>query len=172
MPAIMIGRIVAFDYSGVVTAVGPGVPDFKVGDAVFGSALGKGALAEHIVTKASMAAKKPVSLTFFEAASLTTVYITSLQSIRDHGKLPTNGAVNRSVLVLGASGGCGLAALQLSKALGVNEIVGEFFPTLLKNKCIYKNMNSISQVDCLFQHLQESAAARTRVSRRATGRRV
>ena len=55
-----------------------------------------------------------------EAASLPVAYLTGLQCLRDYGKIQEGDRV----LVIGASGGCGTAALQLAKVLGATDIVG------------------------------------------------
>jgi NADPH:quinone reductase-like Zn-dependent oxidoreductase len=57
-----------------------------------------------------------------QAAALPTAYITGLQAIRDFGKL--SGGAGGRVLVIGASGGCGTAGVQLAKALGAAEVIG------------------------------------------------
>ena len=64
-------------------------------------------------------ARKPQSLSFVEAASLPVAYITSLQCLRDYGKMQSGDRV----LVIGASGGCGTAALQIAKSMGAKDIV-------------------------------------------------
>ncbi len=77
-PGLILGPVVGLDFSGVVTAVGPGdVGQLKVGDAVFGNA--NGSLAEYTVAKASEVALKPDWLSFEEAAALPIAYLTSLQ---------------------------------------------------------------------------------------------
>merc|ERR1712166_1126546 len=60
------------------------------------------------------------TLSFTQAAAMPTAYLTALQGLRDHGKLLEGG----KVLVIGASGGTGLPALELAKAMGASEIVG------------------------------------------------
>jgi len=117
LPKFMAGKIIGFDFAGTIEEVGDAVTDFKVGDEVFGGT--KGSLAEYTVTESTKIAKKGDKLTFSEAAALPVAYVTGLQGLKI-GKV-TEGS---SVLVIGASGGCGLAGIQLAKALGASRIVG------------------------------------------------
>src|SRR5579862_9225395 len=76
-------HILGRDFSGIVSALGAGVADFKVGDAVFGvTDVGlEGAYAEKIAIKAAIVAKKPASLSHAEAAALGLVSLTALTAI-------------------------------------------------------------------------------------------
>ena len=78
-------HILGRDFSGVVSEVGAGVTDFKVGDAVFGvTDVGiEGAYAEKIAIKAAIVAKKPASLSHAEAAALGLISLTALTAIED-----------------------------------------------------------------------------------------
>ena len=80
----------------------------------------QGSLAQVVVANVDEVSKKSSKLTFPEAAALPVAYITSLQSLRDYGNLSEGGRL----LVIGASGGCGLASLQLAKAMKAADIVG------------------------------------------------
>jgi len=113
----MLGEIVGLDVCGVVEAVGDQSP-FKVGDKVYGRT--KGSLAQKTITKSSMLSLAPSNLSIDAIAAIPTVYVTGLQALRDHGGLQAGG----SVLVIGASGGCGLAGVQIAKALGAGRVVG------------------------------------------------
>lgn len=128
LPRFIGGKVVGIDVAGVVEKVGDdddAAGDFKVGDAVFGRAMTSdprgitGSLADYAVASADELASKPESLTFEEAGALPTAYLTGLQSLRA-------GSVDgeSSVLVIGASGGCGLAGMQLALALGAKRVVG------------------------------------------------
>jgi len=120
VPKIVLGTVVGLDVAGIVEAVADGETnhEFKVGDAVYGSALGS--LAEFVKTKASKIAPLPKDFTFVQAAAMPTTYITGLQALRKYGGLKSGGRL----LIIGASGGCGTAAIQLAKALEASEIVG------------------------------------------------
>ena len=112
------GKATGIDFSGVVSAVGEGVDDMKVGDAVFGA--GSEAVAEHVVAKRGTVCLKPNGVTFAEAASLVVAGCTGVQALRHKAGLKKG----ERVLVLGASGGCGLYGMQIAKALGAAEVMG------------------------------------------------
>merc|ERR550532_3072536 len=114
----MLGSVVGLDVAGVVESVGSNVTSLNVGDEVFGGV--KGSLAEFAVGKPESLGKKAKCLSFVEAAAMPIAYMTSLQSLRDAGKLEPGSRV----LIIGASGGCGLAAVQLAKAMDAGHISG------------------------------------------------
>jgi len=114
---LMGGLVAGFDFSGVVEEIGSGVEQFSVGQAVYGTC--KGSLAEFAVAEVDNVAGVPSEVGWEQAAALPVAYLTSLQSLRDYGKL----AAGARLLVLGASGGCGLAALQLARHTGAATIV-------------------------------------------------
>lgn len=109
--------ILGCELAGVVAEVGPGVTRLAVGDEVFammpthwGANAERVALAEHLVVK------KPAGLSMVEAASLPVAAMTSLAGLRKRGKVRPG----ERVLVNGASGSVGLAAVQIAKALGAH----------------------------------------------------
>jgi len=116
-PKVLLGPIVGLDVAGVVEAAGEGSP-WQPGDEVFGRA--QGSLAQFASSRSDYLARKPSSLSWAEAAALPTAYLTGLQGLRDHARMTTGDRV----LVIGASGGTGLAGLQLAKLLGASEVVG------------------------------------------------
>jgi NADPH:quinone reductase-like Zn-dependent oxidoreductase len=100
------------DVAGIVAAVGPGVTRFAVGDEVYGVA--PGSFAEYAVAREDKLARKPVNLSFAQAAVVPVSAGTALQALRDVGRVQAG----QSVLVVGASGGVGTYAVQLAKAFG------------------------------------------------------
>ena len=112
-PAIL-GR----DVSGVVRAVGPGVEGFVPGDKVF--ALANRTYAELCVVKASELAKVPEGLDLVEAAALPLVLLTGQQLIR----VGTGIGPGQTVLIAGAIGGVGRAAVRTAKDAGATVIAG------------------------------------------------
>lgn len=104
------------DVAGVIEAVGNDVKQFKVGDAVFGdlSSAGWGAYAEYVCAPENILVMKPTNITFEQAASVPLAGISALQGLRDAGKIQAG----QKVLVNGASGGVGMFAVQIAKALG------------------------------------------------------
>src|SRR5438132_2200361 len=105
--------------AGVVTALGAGVQDLPVGDRVLTLAE-QGGYAERIVVNARECFKLPKSMSFVDAAAMALVYDTAWFALRERARL----RAGESVLVLGATGGVGLAAIQLAKALGAKVLAG------------------------------------------------
>jgi len=108
------------DFSGVVSALGSGVTDFKVGDPVFGvvEQTGEFCYAEKVVIKASILAKKPDSLSHVEAAALGLIGLTALVSVEDTLKLKKG----ETVLVQGGAGGVASFGIQVAKHIGAKVI--------------------------------------------------
>jgi NADPH:quinone reductase-like Zn-dependent oxidoreductase len=113
-------HIMGRDFSGVVSEVGVGVTDFKVGDAVFGvTDQGiEGTYAEKIAIKAAIVAKKPPSLSHAEAAALGLISLTALTAIEDTVHLKAG----QTILIQGGAGGVAGFAVQLAKHLGATVI--------------------------------------------------
>ena len=109
-------RLLGYDVSGVVAALGQGVTRFKVGDEVFGmkQAWAGGTIAEEVCMLSEELALKPSKLTFEDAASLPLAGLTALQALRDEGRLKPG----QKVLINGGSGGVGVFAIQIARALG------------------------------------------------------
>lgn len=105
--------------AGVVTAVGAGVTSLAVGDRVLTLAE-QGGYAEQVAIDARQCFRLPASMSFVDAASMALVYDTSWFALRERARI-TAGDV---VLVLGSTGGVGLAAVQLAKAMGAKVLAG------------------------------------------------
>jgi NADPH:quinone reductase-like Zn-dependent oxidoreductase len=103
-------------FAGVVVAVGEGVTGYQVGDAVFGeTTLGFSTNAEYVVVpEDGVVLPKPAGLDFAEAASFGDGPVTSLNFLRRVGQLKAG----QQVLIIGASGSLGTAAVQLAKYFG------------------------------------------------------
>ena len=100
------------EFSGIVTEVADDVADWNVGDEVFGS-LGHGCFAEKILVDARALRTKPSSMSFAVAAGISTTYGTSYYALKQRANLQPG----ETLLVLGAAGGVGLAAVELGKAM-------------------------------------------------------
>ncbi len=112
--------VLGYDFSGVVDAVGPKVSDFAAGDEVFGflpygPGNARGAFAEYLVARSDQVARKPASVGHELAAAAATTGLTAIQSIRDLGRLPREGA---ECLVTGVSGGVGSIGIGVARRLG------------------------------------------------------
>jgi len=105
------------EVAGVVTALGEGVTQFKVGDRVM-AMLGWGGFAEEAVVPEASVTRLPESMSFPVAASFAMTYGTSFYALKDRARLQPG----EVVLVLGAAGGVGLAAVELSKLMGAKVI--------------------------------------------------
>ena len=114
-------KIVGSDISGVVVEVGREVTKFKVGDEVytFLNPIAGGACAEYAVVPESSAAIKPKNITHAEAAGVPIAGLTALQALRDLGEIQAE----KKVLINGASGGVGIFAVQVAKAMNA-EVTG------------------------------------------------
>ncbi|MFZ1290696.1 MAG: type I polyketide synthase [Melioribacteraceae bacterium] len=95
--------------SGIVTAVGQGVSKFKVGDEVLGIA--SGSFSTHVSTHENLLTMKPKNISFEEAATIPIAFLTAYYALIKLGNL-TKG---EKVLIHAASGGVGLAAIQIAK---------------------------------------------------------
>ncbi len=106
-------RILGMELAGVVEAVGPSVTEFDVGDDVFG-VKGSGAHAEYVCLRQSAAlARKPPGMSFEEAAAVCDGACIALSCLRD-----ADLSEGRGILVYGASGSVGSAAVQLASHFG------------------------------------------------------
>lgn len=110
-PEMLLGH----DLSGVVIAVGEKVKHFKVGDEVFAMSAKTGAFGEHLIINERMAAHKPKNMNHQEAASVPMAALTAWQAF-----LITKLKPKDKVLVIGGSGGVGIFAIQIAKALGAD----------------------------------------------------
>ncbi len=107
------------EIAGVVEAVGDGVTDFKVGDRVI-AGTGFGGLVEKKAIAAAAAYHLPDEFSFEQGASLLMTYGTSIHALKDRGHIKEGD----TLLVLGAAGGVGLAAVELGKAYGARVVAG------------------------------------------------
>jgi len=105
--------------AGVVRAVGPGVTSLKPGDRVLAMAE-QGGYAEAVTVQANQCYRLPDSLSYVDAAAMSLVYDTAWFALCERARFQRG----ETVLVLGASGGVGYAALQLAKAKGAKVLAG------------------------------------------------
>lgn len=113
-------RVLGWDAAGIVTAVGPDVRHFKVGDEVFyaGAVDRSGTNAEYHLVDERIVGTKPKSLDFSAAAALPLTSITAWEMLfhRLHIDIPVVGAAN-AILIIGGAGGVGSIAVQLARKL-------------------------------------------------------
>jgi NADPH:quinone reductase-like Zn-dependent oxidoreductase len=113
---LILGR----DFSGVVSALGAGVADLRIGDEVFGvlEAGRDGTYCEKIAVGAAIVAKKPAAMSHVDAAALALIGLTALRSVEDTLKLKSG----ETILIQGGAGGVAGFAIQLAKHLGARVI--------------------------------------------------
>eukprot|EP00560_Eucampia_antarctica_P010003 CAMPEP_0197828804 /NCGR_PEP_ID=MMETSP1437-20131217/5331_1 /TAXON_ID=49252 ORGANISM="Eucampia antarctica, Strain CCMP1452" /NCGR_SAMPLE_ID=MMETSP1437 /ASSEMBLY_ACC=CAM_ASM_001096 /LENGTH=348 /DNA_ID=CAMNT_0043430193 /DNA_START=121 /DNA_END=1167 /DNA_ORIENTATION=+ len=159
-PRALLGTIVGLDFCGTIEEVGIDVPKhLKAGDVVYGACVG--GLAEYtIVSCTQIAAPPPAannnnSWKSTDLAALNVAYLGALQCLKkgniilndqEGGLLENNNpsSNNKSVLIIGASGGCGIAGIQLCKSIGVSRIVAICSG---KNAQLVKEMGATEVVD-------------------------
>ena len=105
------------EISGEVEAVGEGVEDWRPGDRLI-VATGFGGLVEKIAVPAKGAIPLPAERSFEEGSALLLTYATAIHALVDRGRL----APGQTLLVLGAAGGVGIAAVEIGKALGARVV--------------------------------------------------
>ena len=105
------------EIAGTVEALGEGVEGWNVGDRLI-AVPGWGGMAEKIVVNAKAAIPLPEGRSFRDGAAFMLTYATSIHALYDRGRLEAG----QTLLVLGASGGVGLAAVELGKAKGARVI--------------------------------------------------
>jgi NADPH:quinone reductase-like Zn-dependent oxidoreductase len=118
--SLRLPHILGRDFSGVVSAVGSGVTDLAVGDAVFGVCDQgiEGAYAEQIAIKAAIIAKKPAGLSHAEAAAMALTGLTALWALEDTAQLKAG----ETILIQGGAGGVAGFGIQLAKHIGATVI--------------------------------------------------
>jgi NADPH:quinone reductase-like Zn-dependent oxidoreductase len=105
------------EIAGEVIGLGEGVSGWSAGDRII-AALGFGGLAEQVIVPADRAIRLPQDRSFEEGSALLMTYATAIHALVDRGKLQRG----ETLLVLGAAGGVGIAAVEIGKALGAKVI--------------------------------------------------
>ncbi len=112
------------EYAGVIEAVGEGVTNLQVGQAV-ACLSGTGGFGTHTLAPAKLCMSLPAGFGSVDAAAFIMTYATSHHALLDRGQLKAG----ETVLVLGAAGGVGTAAIQIAKASGARVIAAAFIMT-------------------------------------------
>jgi len=113
-----LGMVPGTDVSGTIDTLGEGVTNWKVGDQVLGFARQSGSYAEYAVIPVGSLAKRPLSMTFEQAAGVPIAAETAYRALHEAGKI----ARGQTVLIHGAAGGVGSAAVQIARAAGARVI--------------------------------------------------
>jgi NADPH:quinone reductase-like Zn-dependent oxidoreductase len=166
-PALTGPRIPGFDAAGVITALGEGVTGWKVGDEVIAFSDRTGAYAEYLAVPVSGLCLKPKALSFDEAAGIPTVAFAAWAVLVD----VANVGPGQRVLVHGAAGGTGTAAVQIAKARGAY-VIGtaskrnhEFLKSIGVDEAIdyttEKFEEKVKDVDIVFNNVDTDTANRS-----------
>jgi NADPH:quinone reductase-like Zn-dependent oxidoreductase/acyl carrier protein/SAM-dependent methyltransferase len=110
------GPALGLEGAGEVVSVGAGVIGFQPGDRVFGSGIGW--FSSHVAVRAEQLGHMPQGMTFAQAATLSAVFLTAQYSLERQARL----RAGERVLVHGAAGGVGLAALQYARSVGADVV--------------------------------------------------
>jgi len=112
-------KILGYDATGVVAAVGPGVTLFKAGDEVWyaGSIIRPGTNSEFHLVDERIVGRKPRSLDFAAAAALPLTSITAWEMLFDRFAIAQGGGEGKALLIIGGAGGVGSITIQLARAL-------------------------------------------------------
>lgn len=139
------------DFAGVVRAVGPGVTDFAPGDRVMAQ-VENGAFAEQAVARTDQTYKLPDGMSFTAAAAMGLVYQTAHFALVERGQYKKG----ETVLVGGAAGGVGLAAVQIAEGLGAKVLAGVRSP---QEAAVVREAGVDAVIDLSAPDLRESLRA-------------
>lgn len=170
-----VGQVPGTDVAGTIDALGEGVSGFAVGDAVLGFARNSGSYAEFAVVPMNSLAKKSKALSFEQAAGVPIAGETAYRSLHEAGKIKSG----QTVLIHGAAGGVGSAAVQIAKAAGAR-VIGtaspnnhEFLRSIGADQVIdYRSQrfeDVVKDVDLVLNTVDEETAARSVKVLRAGG---
>lgn len=141
------------EYAGVVSEVGEGVSHLKVGQRV-ACLSGTGGFATHTVANASLCMPLPDNFDFVDAAAFIMTYATSYHALVDRAQTKAG----ETVLVLGAAGGVGTAAIQIAKAVGARVIAA----ASNQEKCtLCRQLGADATIDYTKENLREAIKSLT-----------
>ena len=141
------------EYAGTVEAVGEGVAHLKVGQRV-ACLSGTGGFATHAIAPAALCMPLPPGFPAVDAAAFIMIYATSWHALVDRAQLKAG----ETVLVLGAAGGVGTAAIQIAKAAGARVIAA----ASTDDKCaLCKSIGADATINYSQENLRESIKALT-----------
>jgi NADPH2:quinone reductase len=141
------------EYAGVIQAVGEGVAHLKVGQNV-ACLSGTGGFGTHTLAPAALCMPLPDGFTFVDAAAFIMIYATSHHALMDRAQLKAG----ETVLVLGAAGGVGTAAIQIAKAAGARVIAA----ASNDEKCaLCKTLGADATINYSTENLREAIKALT-----------
>ena len=141
------------EYAGVVAAVGEGVTNLKVGQNV-ACLSGTGGFGTHTIAPAALCMPLPPGFSHVDAAAFIMIYATSHHALVDRAQLKAG----ETVLVLGAAGGVGTAAIQIAKAVGAKVIAA----ASTDEKCaLCKSLGADATINYSTENLRDALKALT-----------
>ncbi len=141
------------EYAGIVQAVGSGVTHLQVGQPV-ACLSGTGGFGTHTLAPAALCLPLPAGFPFVDAAAFIMTYATSYHALLDRGQLKAD----ETVLVLGAAGGVGTAAIQIAKAAGARVIAA----ASTDDKCaLCQSIGADATINYTKENLRESVKVLT-----------
>lgn len=141
------------EYAGVIAAVGPDVQHLKVGQSV-ACLSGTGGFGTHTIAPAALCLPLPPGFPHADAAAFIMTYATSHHALVDRGQVKAG----ETVLVLGAAGGVGTAAIQIAKTLGARVIAA----ASSDDKCeLCRSIGADATINYSREKLREAVAAAT-----------
>lgn len=143
------GMVPGTDVAGVIDTLGSDVTGYKPGDAVMGFARQSGSYAEYAVIPVTSLARKPKSLTFEQAAGVPIAGETAYRALHEVGGI----ARGQTVLIHGAAGGVGSAAVQIAKAAGAR-VIGT---ASASNHDFLKSLGAAETIDYRSQRFEDVA---------------
>jgi NADPH:quinone reductase len=142
--------------AGIVSATGPGVTGLQIGDRVLAMAE-QGGYAEKVTAAADNCYRLPDAMPFAEAASMSLAYDTAWFALRERARY----ADGETVLVLGASGAVGFAAVQIAKALGARVLAGISRPDTARR---VRDAGADAVIDLSVANLHDNLRAQVRAA--------
>lgn len=149
-------KIIGWDASGIVVAVGDNVSKFKAGDEVYysGDMTRPGCYAEFQLVDERIAAHKPNNLNWEEAAALPLTTLTAWESIFDRLKIKENEGKDKSFLIIGGAGGVGSIAIQILKKLTRFKVLATASRDVTRNWCEKMGANEIVDHHDLLENME------------------
>jgi NADPH:quinone reductase-like Zn-dependent oxidoreductase len=144
-----VGQVPGTDAAGAIDTLGEGVSGWKVGEPVIGFARQSGSYAEYAVVPVDSLARKPRTMTFEEAAGMPIAAETAYRALREAGDLQQG----QTVLIHGAAGGVGSAAVQIAKAGGAR-VIGT---ASANNLAFLKSIGADQGIDYTAQKFEDAA---------------
>ena len=145
-PAAM-PTIPGVDGAGVIEAVGPGVADYRIGDAVIVWSRARGTYAQYVAVPADTITRKPDRLSFAEGAGLAHAGLAAWNLLIDLAQVQSG----QTVLVIGGAGGVGSAAVQIASIKGARVIA----TASARNSDYLRSLGASSVIDYGAQHFED-----------------